>query len=464
MLATTRARGVFKELVLPAFPLAPLPRVSRDGNGPRPRIHTPRPPTLLGTVRAQTLNRTPYYPGPAERGSDLGGEEMAVADIPASTPDDSGSDAYRRFVYQAEVAFRYCLDCATVGGVVSVTMEHLEDLAIEFSSGRWRLAQIKTRDPDQGAWTLPSLVSSGALDSLLRTHRALRGRNVEVEYEIIVEGAVKSGSPLADLLVNAGGADDTLIAEISRRLEIEEPECREFLEKLRIRERFPPREAIAASNIRKLGFAGRSVTLEAAADVYETVLERIKVAMEGRLLGNDWPIAVVEPESAEEADRLVMEGKKLTRTELAPLLEPLNLREAVFLAPILGGDQQITAMEEKLRAAGATDEIVRDARMLRAQASRISAELQSSSPYDLSEPLLDIRTRLSVVANAIAGVHLEDERPCLGIWNELQDRITSQAQSLDQQSLLRQDPMLLLGDVCQLTDDCEFWWGAPHAT
>lgn len=387
-----------------------------------------------------------------------------MTEIPTAIPDDSGSDAFRRFGYQAEVAFRYCLDCATVGNIVSVTMEHLEDIAIELASGRWRFAQVKTRDANQGPWTLPNLVASGAFAAMLRTHRALQGVDGDHEYEIVLEGAVKSGDPATALLVEGAGPNDPLITDLAARLEIDRPECEQLLGRLRIRERMPPRETIAASNIRILGLVSRSVTLGTATTLYESVLEKIKIAMEGRLLDNQWPRALVQPDTPEDATRLVMEGKKLTKKQLAPLLEPLHLGDVVFLAPLLEGDQHMTAMEEKLRAAGATDEIVRDARMLRARASSVAAERQSASAYDLSNSFLDIRTRLSVLANAISGVHLQEDRPGLGIWNELQARITSQAHALDQQSLLRQDAMLLLGGVCQLSDDCEFWWGATYAS
>src|ERR671919_692299 len=99
---------------------------------------------------------------------------MTEGPLSVTPPDDTGSDTFRRFRYQAEVAFPFCLDTALIGNVISVIPEHLEDLAIEFADGSWRIIQIKTRDPGQAPWTLATLLGGdgGAFRSLLRTHRA----------------------------------------------------------------------------------------------------------------------------------------------------------------------------------------------------------------------------------------------------------------------------------------------------
>ncbi len=69
-------------------------------------------------------------------------------------PDDSGSDAFSRYCYQAHVAFPYCLDCALDGGVLAVVPEHFEDIAIE-RADYWQLIQIKTaQNEDLGPWKL----------------------------------------------------------------------------------------------------------------------------------------------------------------------------------------------------------------------------------------------------------------------------------------------------------------------
>jgi Cap4-like dsDNA endonuclease family protein len=50
----------------------------------------------------------------------------------APQPDDSGADAFRRFRYQAHVAFQFCLACWTGDGVVAVCCERFEDVFVEY--------------------------------------------------------------------------------------------------------------------------------------------------------------------------------------------------------------------------------------------------------------------------------------------------------------------------------------------
>ena len=115
---------------------------------------------------------------------------MSDGPLDITPPDDTGSDTFRRHRYQAEVAISFCVDCVLIGNVASVIPEHLEDLAIEFADGSWRIIQIKTRDPGQAPWTLAALLGSdgGAFKSLLRTHRALAGIGGRIGYELRLEG------------------------------------------------------------------------------------------------------------------------------------------------------------------------------------------------------------------------------------------------------------------------------------
>jgi hypothetical protein len=49
------------------------------------------------------------------------------------------------------------------------------------------------------------------------------------------------------------------------------------------------------------------------------------------------------------------------------------------------------------------------------------------------------------------------------VWAVLQSRLHDQRDTGDQHKLLKRDPMLLLGEVCQLSDLCEYDWGRPRA-
>src|SRR6266536_5660975 len=110
-------------------------------------------------------------------------------------PDDSGSDAFQRFGYQAHVAFPFCLRCYFAEdvdeGVIAIYCEHWEDLLVEYAD-KLRFVQIKTRDASRGPWKYRYLLDDGgALRSMIRTQRALAGLSEErvVEYDVRLEGA-----------------------------------------------------------------------------------------------------------------------------------------------------------------------------------------------------------------------------------------------------------------------------------
>lgn len=111
---------------------------------------------------------------------------------------DAGSDTFDRYLYQAEVTFPFCLECALGGEIKAVVPEHLEDIALEYER-RWRFIQVKSRDPERGLWTLADLLgSSGALQSLYKTHRLTIGSNATLE--LLLEGATKAKDPIRHLL------------------------------------------------------------------------------------------------------------------------------------------------------------------------------------------------------------------------------------------------------------------------
>src|SRR4051794_33739899 len=136
----------------------------------------------------------------------------SVQDTPP--PDDSGSDAFQRYAYQAHVAFPFCLSCYFVGDVVAIYCEHWEDLLVEYVD-RLRFTQIKTRDGGRGPWRYSHLLEqSGALRSLLRTHQALGTIVVDrpIEYDVRLEGAVDSGDgEIKRLLVGGDGATEEMV-------------------------------------------------------------------------------------------------------------------------------------------------------------------------------------------------------------------------------------------------------------
>ena len=379
-------------------------------------------------------------------------------------PDDTGSDTFRRYRYQAEIAFVFCLDCALVGNVVTVVPEHIEDIAIEHADGRWIFVQVKTRDPAQGPWTLSNMLRSdgGAFRSVLRTHRALVGVEGQFSYELRLEGGLRAGDDAEALMAGESVPNEDLIRTVASKLDIGHDEAAELLRRLTIRPNAPSRETITAVNVRKLGQAAPSVPMRVCEDVYRAVIGRIETAMESRLTEEQWPQAAVDEAVRSEASRAALEEKRLNRPVLEPLLAPLAAAAPVLLNRLFNPDHRTSALEDKLASQGASAEIIANAKALRAHASFREAELQASSITGPSDMLEDLRMRLLVVANASAahvGIPMEAGR----VWAVLQRELNNQRDTLDQNHLMNQDPMLLLGEVCELSDQCAFDWSYRDA-
>ena len=370
---------------------------------------------------------------------------MDEGPLGVTPPDDSGSDTFRRYRYQAEVAFPFCLDCALIGDVVSVTLEHLEDLAVEFADGSWRLVQVKTRDPGQAPWTLKSLLGSdgAAFKSLLRTHRALAGIQGEIRLELRLEGAIRADDAARRLLPGGGGPTTDIIDLVAERLGIDDVEAVALLERTTLRDSEPSRDAIEAVNLMKLGLAAPAVSGGTVREVYRSVLEHIEDAMDRRLGATRWPVAVLEHGTQSGDDRAVIANKRLTIDILEPLFRPLGSTEPLLLKKLLDPDTRTSALEDKLAACGASASVIEDAKLLRANASIRDAQIEASSLYGRTDRMDDLRLRLRVVANAVAA-EVGDAGSADRVWAVLQSRVNDQRDALDQHSLLGRDP-------------CSFW-------
>jgi hypothetical protein len=377
-------------------------------------------------------------------------------------PDDTGSTTFARYYYQAEVAFPLCLRCALVGGVLAVVCERFEDVLVE-EEQRWRFLQIKTRDPGLGAWTFSDLLGAGgALRSLLRTHRSLGDFNDgrEIRYEVHLEGAAKRGDLIERILLPRGtGPTGEMVERCSQRMEILEPEATALLVRTRVRDQLPPRSLITDRNIRNLQRYARHLASTVTESVYDAVVRRIETAMRGQLLAEAWPMCVLEPDSSGEEMRRRVEGKRLTATVLTALFEALGSGDAAVLEIITDPDKLTASeLERKLVAAGANMPLQTDAKQLRANASRQVFELLSGGVTESSPALRDLDVRLRVSANAVAAAVGDIESPAGAVWRGVLDDLTSRRDTIDPDRLLRRDPMLLVGRLCELSDRCEFAW------
>lgn len=375
-------------------------------------------------------------------------------------PDDTGRTTYERFRYQAHVAFRFCLEAATCGDVLAIVCEHFEDVAVERSDG-WRLMQIKTRDAELGPWRLGDLLGqSGALRGLYRTHEALNdlnGGSHDCRLEARLEGALARGDQAEALTFQGDGATSDVIDRCAQRLEITAAEAADFLSKVTVIDHEPPREVVAAVMRDLLRRAAPGLSGVQVDAIYQTVFSKIEDAMEGKLLADQFPAMLVQPTTADEAAQKLVEAKRLDRDTLVDLFGELTASKALLDQIADPALLTATALERKLRLAGADDAVVEDAKTLRANAAIREAEILSAS-YSGQEALLgDVRARLTIVANSVAATAGDPPGPT--VWAGVMSRLPAEAQSVDQSRLFDADQMLLLGELCQMSDLCDFGWG-----
>jgi len=377
-------------------------------------------------------------------------------------PDDGGRDAFERFRYQAHVAFPSCLVCGAAQGVTAVICEHIEDVCIE-EDERVRFQQIKTRNPDYGLWRLRDLCAErGAFRSLLRTHRAVSDVEDDREfvYEAVLEGALERNDPIRQFPPEGDGVvDDDLARQVLKLMKGHTPlrlgEARQFLARIRILTS-ASRDSIAALNFQQLMGVAGDLPASELKEIYDRCIERISQAMSGTLL-SEWPQILFDADDSQQSS---VEAKRLEQGAIAALLGAVLSGTAPALSEITDPDLlKATALEKKLRSAGAPAELVDQAKQLRANATRREIEVLSQSlRSDAENRLEDLRQRLLVGANASLSLHSDAPSPASAVYADLLQRLGAQPRTYDPSNMYQRDPALLMGGVCDLSDRCRFAW------
>jgi hypothetical protein len=122
-----------------------------------------------------------------------------------------------------------------------------------------------------------------------------------------------------------------------------------------------------------------------------------------------------------------------------------------------------TNLEKKLIAGGATERIINDAKNLRANASIREAEILASGFLDGEDKIMDVQIRIQTLTNSVVENHDESEKPAKIIWRAVLNELTTKKESVDPNRIYKQDPYLLLGAVCGLSDECLIDWGVKIA-
>lgn len=373
-------------------------------------------------------------------------------------PDDTGTDTFARFRYQARVAFPFCVACALGRGVRSVVCEHIEDILVETDTG-WRFLQVKTRDAALGAWRLSDLTDAGGgLHSLLRTHRAIGA--VPATLELHLEGTLAPGDALLQELTQLGGPRSAaLVVRVAPRLGLNLDACAALLARVVVFSA-PARAMMVAVNRSVIADVQPGLTLATADLLHETATDDVCRAMAAELIGPDWLAVATGTATAAEDVRRRVDAKRLTperletlRRRLAPLPTPVLLRR-----PGAAPSTVESKLTEKLRRANASDALVRQAHELRAKAALQETALLAKALLPDDERLQDTQTRLVTLATPIADMNRGMGRAA-AVFSEVLSEIRRDPRSLDPNRLFGEDPFVLLGEVCQMSDRCECDWG-----
>ncbi len=218
------------------------------------------------------------------------------------------------------------------------------------------------------------------------------------------------------------------------------------------------RDVIKAHNLSLLRQAAPTWTGTQIEDTYERVFARIEAAMAGALLGDDFARVLALPSSATDQARALFKSKRLTRATLRQLLGDLD--DPTILSEISDPEAlRTTQLERKLWRAGATEAIVHDAKQLRANAVRRELEIAATSLTDQTSRLADVQQRLLVIANSAAAV-VDMTPPGPHVWAKARTEIDAARGTADPRSLFGKDAMLLLGELCEVSDQCRFGWTA----
>ncbi|GBE39844.1 hypothetical protein BMS3Bbin08_02476 [bacterium BMS3Bbin08] len=385
-------------------------------------------------------------------------------------PDDSGSDTFDRYLYQAKVIFPFFLSCALGGPEISIIPEHIEDVLIEYPNNQWSFKQIKSRDGSVGYWTLSDLASkdSAPLKSLYRSFEV--SSDVDATYELLLEQPLSPSGDVKLLLTPEGRSDDKLIKNVSKALKIKKSDCKIFLSKIRIFPSLPARKHIDAVNISLIQTLNKNLTGNKIENIYSSALNEIVRAMRGKSPGISWPSYIRHPFSISDRKIKLVDAKHITYKKCSSIIGIKDKKPTLLLERVLNPKlPPPTALESKLIKGGATEEIVSDAKMLRANAVMHEAEVLSRDLYSSSSGLSDdsefqnVQNRLIVRTNATVAHNYKKDRPAIDIWNDLIGHLQSNSSQFDPNSLFEQDVFLLMGEICEISDQCITNWGIADA-
>lgn len=380
--------------------------------------------------------------------------------LPSEPPNNTGAATVDRFVYQARIAFRFCVGCST-GDIKAVYVEHFEDIVVEYADDRWAFLQIKSRESHLLPWTFAD--AAKGIKSLFRSFEDTETANAD--YCLYLEGGLKRGDMLENLMVNSKRVTAELKQAVCDLLKIDSARCESFLKKLAVYPNQPAKSSIREENVSLLGTIAPSTSYSQLERVEESLTHRIHESMGAtrlkRRLFNH--VCSIKPLNLGAE---IVKRKLFTKASLEPLLGNVVVGAYPLLTRILDNSTTPPSnLERKMLTGRAKSSIVEKAKNLRANSSIQLMRLQASGLYDLTEKIEDMNLRHEQWAETIVAARETDAEPANKIWEVMTDKLMNSKdlrENLDPHNLLR-DPMLLLGNLCDISDQCRFGWGGDDA-
>ncbi|MCX4974514.1 dsDNA nuclease domain-containing protein [Streptomyces sp. NBC_00620] len=400
------------------------------------------------------------------------GRDGLLAALAQMDSEETGSATFARYRWQAKQAVRHWLTCMRRNdGPIAVICERTEDITIVHPK-RVRFAQLKTRD--KGSWSASLVCDKGhGIDSLARTYTAARklGLHGVSSFELWLEGPMSDVKATVDFFKDPRNASAEIRKKIVAR-GVPRAQLDDFLQRLVIRVQQPTRAHIDAVILYEMSALWPAHTHSELIDVYVRLLDTASAAQAGestigevhRILNRKFN---QEKDGLSDAQALAGLGVHLLETDqLSRLTPPLaDDTDDDLLARISRGEAT-SMLELKMRRAGASESVIRQAQEFRA-GSDIQRLMVVASRTNTEHDFSNLQQRVLTVARACAHkVHLNAAsnpaaaaRPADVISAELLSRPSEMAQ-LDSGDLFGRDGFQVYGFLCHLSDECHFPWRA----
>ena len=385
------------------------------------------------------------------------------AESDATTVDDTGSETFIRYRWQAKMAVLSWLECLAPGNaLVGVLCESVEDIVLVYPA-RTVYAQLKTKT--RGSWSDSNVCDEGGgVDSLVRTHNTIPKTAAALEFHLWLEGPAGATKKTTDFFRDPRTASDNIRKKIVA-LGVKRSLLPAFLARLQVRTDRPPRAHIDSVILQYIGATWPALNHPERLALYVRLLAHAEDAQAAALDGA-FATSLLEPLgiSEEEETWTRIAAKALTRELLISLTPTLPTTTRSELLARIASGEVASALELKMSAAGATGETIAAAQELRARAEARRLELLAGSEtvslhlQNLEAELLRMAEAHATAANIQGGsVPGVSAAPAQFVVAEIR-RHPADLLAIDGRNLFERDTQLLFGLLCQLSDECKFWW------